>query len=412
MPIELPSPVSDRDLPSPPNVFIWLALLVVFLAAGAAWTLFSWPRDIPSGGSPWFWMQLLGYPFLAWCFVFGFRLHRYDEARNYWAARERVRQQDHEDAVAFGSEPLAVLGVAYSCAMASDGVAGRIAQEESALQACAPAAGMPVTRHTRLDLPEDEGSTDRLQTAFQVLLEKLDAAVRALPARVPFDVRLHLPDDVDPLRVLGVWARCWDGRGLRSAEAAIVTGAEGLMTLESWLDIPGGPALEKVSLFIAVQLHDTPPENSAEAAVALLLGWAPVAHRHDLTPLAMLHRPVACEAEGVSGAIADASLYACGKPADLHQLWHSGLNKADKVALLKGGSGVELGAAQKDGLPGVHDIDAALGYPGVAASWFAVALAIEHAGQNSDPQLIACREGAMRLAVVRPVAHQGETETS
>ncbi len=357
---------------------------------------------------------MLGYPTVAWCIVFGLRLHRYEEARNYWGAREEYRRDDHEEAIAFAREPLAVLGTAYACAMASDGVAGRMLQSESALEARAPRTRGPVVRHTRLELDndKDEDSADRFELAFQALIQKLEAKVRSLPARMPFDVRLHLRDDATPLHLLAAWAKCWAGCGLRPAEVALVPADDGVMALDTWLDVPGGPDLERFTLFVAVQLHDKPPENSAEAAVALLLGWAPLAQRHGLEPVAMLHRPVACETVDLATSISTAALYASAVPESLHHLWYSGLTKADKSALLKDGSEVGLAAAQADDLPGMHDIDAALGEAGVAAPWLAAALAIENACQSGEPQGFVCRDGALRMAVVQPMASRDETEST
>ncbi|WP_420997243.1 hypothetical protein ACKI2N_033450 [Cupriavidus sp. 30B13] len=390
---------------------LWLALLVVCLAVGVGWTLLTWPKGQPTG-TPWFWMRLLGYPILAWGALFGLRLHFHDEDCNDLAAKEAVRQADREEAVAFGTEPLAVIGAAYLCAMASDGVSGRIANRESALQARAPAPRSPAIRHTRLVLAENGDSGDRYRQAFHALLTAIAVPLRTLPPRMPVDVRLQLPKEIDSEPLLAMWRTCWHGCGLRPAEVTLMPVGEGLMLLDAWLDEYGGPALEKFSLFVAVQLHDIPPEGSGEVAVALLLGWAPLAQRRDLAPVAMLHRPVACDADGLGGAIEAAILCGQAAPEDLHHLWQSGLSKADKVALLSSASEAALGAARADGLPGVHDIDAALGNPGVASAWIAAALAIEQAQQSNAPQLIACREGALRLAVVRPVAPQSESEAT
>lgn len=414
MPIDFPDPSRAEDQPSSPNPIVWLTLLVVVLATGVAWTLLNWPKNQPTG-TPWFWMQLVGYPGLAWCVLFGFRLHFYEEESNYLAAREVVRLEDRAEAIAFGAEPLAVLGAVYLCAMEPNGVSARIAQRESALRARVPKPRMQAIRHARLAMAEtgaDEKEADRYRQTFEALLKAIDKPLRALPPKVPFDVRLRLPDDAEPERLREVWKSCWNNGGLRQAEVMLLPAKEGLMMLDTWLDEYGGPALETFTLFVAVQLHGMPQENSGEVGAALLLGWAPLAERKDLVSIAMLHRPVACETDGLSSAITTAALCGRAKPEDLQHLWQSGLSKADKTALLKCGSDVALGAAQTDELSGVHDIDPALGVPGVGAAWFGAALAIEAAQQDLAPQLLACREGALRLAVVRPIAQQNEREAT
>lgn len=411
MPVELPDPSPDDERPTPPSRIVWLTLLILFLAVGIAWTLLTWPNGKPTD-TLWFWMRLLGYPTLAWGALFGLRLHFYEEECNHLAAREEVRQADREEAIAFGAEPLAVLGSTYLCAMASNGVAERISHEESVLQARVPGPRVPAIRHTRLELVDDGGGTDRYRLAFQGLLKAMEGPMRTLPSRVPFEVRLQLPNGIDPLVILATWNACWDECGLRAAEAALVPATEGLMMLDAWLDEFGGPALERFTLFVAAQLYDTPPADSGEAAAALLLGWAPLAERRDLMPLALLHRPVESEADAFADAMARVALYGRAPPEELDHLWQTGLSKAEKTTLLKSATDVRLGAAQADGLPGVHDIDLALGNPGVAGSWLAAALAIEHAQQTNKPQLIACNESTLRLAVVRPVDRQSESEAN
>ncbi|WP_158664368.1 hypothetical protein [Cupriavidus metallidurans] len=411
MPIELPEPPSGEGAPKPPNLWVWLVLLVVCLAAGIVWTLLTWPKGQSTGTSR-FWMQLLGYPTLACAVAFGLRLHFYEEACNYLMAQEEVLQADREEAIAFGSEPLVVIGIAYLCGMGSSGVSGRVAQKESALEARAPKRDMAPIRHTRLALPEEYQGTDRYRQVFRALLAKLDHALCALPSGVPFDVQLQLPGDADSEPLLTIWSTCWDDCGLRPTKARLLPDGAGLMALDTWLDECGGPALEKFTLFVALQLNDEPPANSAEVAVALLLGWPPMAQRRDVLPIAMLHRPVACETDGFAESLRTVALLGRTPPNELHQLWQSSLSKVDKAALLKSASEVSLEAAEADDLSGIHDIDAALGNPGVAASWFATALAVEYAQQNNASQLIACQEDTLRLAVVRPTDSQAELETT
>jgi hypothetical protein len=92
-------------------------------------------------------------------------------------------------------------------------------------------------------------------------------------------------------------------------------------------------------------------------------------------------------------------------------LWQAGLKKEDKPALIQSTSDLSLGISRTEDLSGIHDIDKALGNPGIAAGWLAAALAIEHAAQSGKPQLIAWREGSLRLAVAQPAAKAIEVES-
>lgn len=411
MTVELPRSTFDAEPPVRPATAVWLGLLAAFLAGGALWTLLAWPKEAPTG-TPWFWMCLVGFPLLGWCVLFGLRLHFYEDEINRLTATEDMRQREFEAAVAFGAEPLAVLHAAYLCAMPTGSASGRILERDSVLLARSPSPRLPPVRHSRLPLAEEMDFADRYSEAIEALLRQLDTPLRALPSAVPIDVTLLLPNDVDPAQTLHAWQTCWAALGLHHVEASVLLADDGLMALDAWLDETGGPGLERIRLFVAVQLYESPPQNSAEAAVALLLGWAPLAERHDLPAIAMLHRPVADATLGLADAIQTAALFGETTPDGLKHLWQSGLDKDEKAAMLTVGSDIALGAAQTGDLAGVHDIDAALGNPGAATPWLAAALAVENARQRGEPQLIACKGSTLSLAVVRPPACRKERETT
>lgn len=411
MPIDLPDVSDDVDRLKAPDPKVWVALLVAVMAASIAWTLLTWPEGKPTG-TPWFWMRLLGYPALVWAAIFGFRVHFYEDEKHRLVAIAEVDKADREEAIAFGAEPLAVLGNAYLCAMGTDGVATSIAAKQTALAARTAGAGHAAVRHTRLDLDEGEEGVARYRRVFRALLAAIDGPLHEMPRGVPLEVYLQLPDPVDVTLARHFWEQAWAALGLPPRGASLVMSRLNMMSLDSWLDVPGGADLEKFVLVVAVALSETPAENSAEAGVALLLGWAPMAARHGLTPIARMHRPVAVKSGGVTEAIKHAGMFGRCGPDQLHHLWQSGLNSVEKVSLLTGAAQVGLGAAQTDGFAGVHDIDAALGSADFASPWLAVSLAVEQARQTTAPQLIVCREDVMELAVVQPMGRQPDTERS
>lgn len=272
MPVELPDGEPPEAAPAPPLAIVWLALFVAFMLAGVVSTLLTWPKTEPTG-SAWFWMRLLGLPALAWCVAFGLRLHYYDEESERRRAEKEARQEDRDKALLFASEPLAVVGCAYLSAPGSEDLASKIAEGGPALKAQTSRAGSNAVRHTALDLLEDKNMPGRYRACFRELLNQVADAVTAVPRNVPLDVRLHLPADADRESLLDTWHACWGARDLRPVNATLLSSERGLMALDEWLDIRGGLSLEKFTLFVSIQLHDTPPQNSAEAAVALLLGW-------------------------------------------------------------------------------------------------------------------------------------------
>ncbi|GLU33740.1 hypothetical protein Busp01_35820 [Trinickia caryophylli] len=373
------------------------------MLVGVVGTLLTWPKTEPTG-TPWFWVQLLALPALAWALAFGLRLHYYDEEVTRQRAEDEVLREDQAKAIRFASEPLAVVGLSYLCGSGTADVAKKIAEGEATLAAKTSQDGKDGKRHTSLPLIDNEDGMGRYGPCFESLLMRIRPAIMALPQDVPLDVRLHLPDDEHREMRLQAWRQCWSKSGLRHASATLLSADQGLMALDEWLDIKGGPALERFVLFVSAQLHDAPPENSAEAAVALLLGWAPLADRRGIRPLAMVHRPLEVDTAVLDDDVQLALLWGKATPAQVSDLWQAAMLGEDKGALLQTASNTKLALSQTTGLAGLHDIDTALGNPGVCAGWLAVALAIEHAEQTGVPQFTAWRERSLRLAVAQPAA--------
>lgn len=408
MPVILPpEPGSDSDVPRPPNAVVWIALFAVFMVGGAVIALLTWPKTEPTQ-TPWFWVRLLVLPATTFGLVFGLRLLYYEQELDRLQAEDEARQQDRKKAIRFASEPLAVLGCAYLSGLGNVDLASKVARGDATLEAQTAADGAEGVRHTALGSIEGETQTKRYRACFNELLAIMKPKIEALPRDVVLNVRLQIPSDSEQDERLDAWRDCWRLARLRRAEPKLLNAKQGLMALDEWLDVEGGPNLEKFTLFVSVQLHDPPPEGSAEASVAALLGWAPIAARRGLDSLAMLHRPVEAEVNGLHDAVAKIGLWGKADAADVNDLWEAGLSGADRSALLDVASEVKWALTEAPGFDGIHDIDSVIGHPGVCAGWLAVAAAVEHAGKTGNPQAVAWREGGFRLAVVQPVAQSKE----
>ncbi|GAU05093.1 hypothetical protein BSLA_02r3163 [Burkholderia stabilis] len=398
--MELPELDPPGAAPKPPRAIVWMGLFVVVMVAGAAVVLLTWPKDEPTN-TPWFWVRLLGLPALMWCVMFGLRQHYCDEQMQRLQAERDVRAADREKALQFAREPLAVLGSVYLAAPGSTGVSVRMAAGELALSARTSTAGIDAIRHTALELNGNQEMPGRYRACFNALLEQISGAVMTVPTKVPLSVCLLLPADVDQNDLLDTWQSCWVAKDLRPAPTTLLSADPGVMILDEWLDIRGGPALERATLYVSAQLHDSPTQSSAEAAVGVLLAWAPLTERYGLKARALLHRPVEIGASGLDAALFKVLQWSETTAAEINDLWQAGLPGQDARALLQAASDTKLGVSQTNGLSGVHDIDRAIGHPGVCAGWLDIAFGIEHAARTGAPQLMAWHEGALRFAVAR-----------
>ncbi|WCM21660.1 hypothetical protein NDK50_09500 [Paraburkholderia bryophila] len=406
MPVDLPIASFTDASPVPPRLVVWLGLLMLVMLAGAGGTLFTWPQGEPTG-SPWFWTKLLVLPALGFCVAFGLRLFYYEQESERVRAEVATLKDDQAKALLFASAPLAVLDCRYLCALENRQAANQKAPAHSILSARVPHSGGSAVRHTALKFGEPQSLPERYRACFLELLDEIGPAIASLPLDVPFNVCLALPVNPENLEqddLSAIWQSCWRESGLRPAKASRLFAEQGLMPLDGWLDVRGDVALEKVTLYVCAQLHATPPHNSAEAAVALLLGWPPLLERRGLKPLAMLHRPVDAGTGALDDALLKALLWGRSTAPEIGDLWQAGLASDDKPAILQSASALSLGVSKSWNLSGVHDIDTTLGHAGVAAGWLATAFAVEHVAQAHTPQLIAYRAGSLQLAVVNPVA--------
>lgn len=407
MPVELPTPQRDTTPPAPPKSIVWLGWFVAIMLAGVISTLLTWPKGEPTN-TVWFGLRLLVFPALAWCLLFGLRWLYHEQETARLQAEEDALAEDSAKAVQFAQEPLMVLDVGYLCAMGHGDAAAQIVNGESELQSRDTFSGETSVRHTALDV---DGLTqeERFQSCFTALIRQLSTSLAQIPRRVPFAVYLQWPSDASHDPLLDLWKKSWHAAGYRSVKTILLREEQGIMALDEWLDIRGGPELEKVALFVAVQMHETPGANSAEAAIALLLGWAPLVERKGLTSLALLHRPVEDTSDNVNETVSRAILWGNTEADNVEHLWQAGLTRADQSALMQASSDLSLGLSSKDASGGIHDIDAAIGDAGVAAAWLAMALAIEHASQTRRPQLVASRQNTRRAAVIQPLATHQES---
>ncbi|AIY41489.1 hypothetical protein LT85_2331 [Collimonas arenae] len=358
---------------------------------------------------PLFWLRLLVFPAIAWCIALGVRKTVYDRIVMRLDADEKVAQDVRAEAIEFGSEPLAVIGVAYQCAAGSDkGVSASVAQGVITLKSQKPWLRKETVLHTALGLRGDELGRSRYQVLFADLLKSLQAVLQQLPNGIPFEVQLLLPQESSHEDLKALWDTSWKELGLRSVPVSLLAADQSMAALDEWLDVYGGQTLQKLVLFVAVQLHEDPPARSAEAGVALLLGWPLVAARKKLPTLAMLHRPLATSQADLKEDIPVALLWGKAELDDINDIWQTGMGKEDKAAFGEAAFGIKLGVARSEDFSGVHDVDRALGNAGAAAGWLTVALAIEHAQQSKHPQMIICRHDSLDLAVVQPIGEQAK----
>lgn len=399
MPVELPPQIDDASEPSPPGPVLWGILVTLIIVGGVLLMLITWPKNAPTN-TAWFWTRTALFPVVAGMIAYGLRLLYWEQEMDRREAERVTRRVECDEAMQFAREPLAILEYRYLCAIGDMGAATAIVGRQRALEARRSSSGQVATRHTCLTSIKGT-CADRYRSCLVKLLEQIETTLESIPREVPFAVHLNVSADLERSEIEEIWRQCWESAGYESAGVKLSRLDRDLMGLDAWLDVQGGPSLERFALVIAIQLRGAPIENSAEAAVALLVGWAPLVERSGLNFGAVLHRPVEA-VDDTAAAISSALVWAELEPAAISDVWQAGISGPDRSAVLQATSDLSMAVSESENFSGIHDIDAAIGDAGIAAGWLAVVLAAEHAVETNVAQLTASRQGSLKFAVIRP----------
>lgn len=378
MPVRLNTIPEAEPYPEPPARVKWLTALLLMLSTGVALTSLFASDELAKNGQ-YFWGLACGVPAFIWSLVGSVRwlvfITQHIRADAWNQRREEVILQE----VRRGRRALQILSFSVQTALNGDSVAETTAAflaREQVLSTYADLHGEDIVRRSSIPVLVDKSVTERLSEIFS----RLFSNIRPQLSLLPDDFRINvLPDINTPLSeptVIAVWQNEWQKAGL--PEAYLFSSPEpGLTTADDWLD---NYIQEKaVLLVVSVRLEPKNPELTAESATALLL--ANRLTQHELTPLALLHRPERITDTGMmASGIEQALDWMPVQPDAISGTWAAGLNTEQRAALLS----LNQPFAQEASL---YELDAFLGRSGPAAPWLSVAAAALAAIHSHQPQL-------------------------
>ncbi len=162
-----------------------------------------------------------------------------------------------------------------------------------------------------------------------------------------------------------------------------------LDTMESMAKWNTG-AMLLVSISLNAMLDGNPPEGSAEAGTGLLLVSTSTASRHELHPIATIHRPVRSENADLDHAMTCALRWGSSDVQKLGSAWMTGFDGETVGPLHTALSHLNRDTPHTDELR-EFNLDRATGNAGPSAGWLAVAYAVQTALQTTTSQLVAQR---------------------
>lgn len=406
MAVRLDKVPPPAKLPASPNAWVWLGLLLLALLLGMGLTLVLGEQSL--GQQPvTFWGMALGIPLLIWS---GLLLVRFMVHLSLLSSAEgwnEAREADWLAKLRKGRRSQQVLAVSLYTALHEEGDKQGDAQFEALVGGksvlktqSVRGKGELTARHSAMApvLGESGALLDdaaMLLRLYRQVLVDIVEALQAFPAEQPLTLVLETDSGVPLAQQQSAWQQAWAESGIRQTATRLER--QGLDAVDHWLDVRiADPAL---LLVVALCVAPEPLEDSAEVAVALLLGNRLT--QKTVPAVAYLHRP-----EQEHGTTAETLRYAARQALDWVPLTAEALERAWLVGIPANRQGdintVALELLKPE--PALRDLGACLGHAGSAAPWVAIATAVQAARRDSQPQIIfsgnAVAESALWSSVV------------
>lgn len=386
------------------SVTKWTALFVAIVGGGAILALYMWPTSRPTD-TAWFWVRIVGYPLLAWIFLWSTTLAGAHARRSVAFAKNEVSERYELACHAQASRPLAILGHAwrFSADDMENNVNAIVAGDVGMAARTSAAFPKSATTARWIAIPEkpfypgnelSEHSRHEVISGWLIddLLDPLRGDLGRLAPGTRIRVRPIVASSLAPEEVCaGIGERLRDWFPDLSIAMSKENDALTLSNIDAWAD-DLSPA--QAQLLVAIQLRraisEELPECSAEAGVALLIG--PPSDDVSTAAGLHLHRPAMGDATSASEVSALATRWGRSNATDIGVVWSSALT-SEVMTQLRSTSVAGDNATWID----LHNT---IGDCGYAAPWLGVALAADRAARTGSSQLFIAQEGDQITALV------------
>lgn len=390
--------------PAPPKPSRWLIALAIMLV-GNTILMRIFGRYIHN---KYFWLIALGVPVTLWILVAGGRLvvwmlkdmkaNGFDKRREAWILRETRRTR----------RALQILSVSFITGHPTEShgnVANEIFSNTSIITAQADWRGTEGLRMSRIPVTPDDKPLSLITYLFGQLIEQLCMSLTLCSEKTSLAVAFDISSTVSRNDVLRIWEEAWADSEMTFPVEYIDGSGPGM--IDNWLDVHFRD--NAMLLVIAIQVAPVNADNTAEAAVALLLGNRLM--QETLSPLALLHRPDPSPAEELESGMRMAAYNVPIKDGIVKHLWLSGMNDRQHAEVVIHQNKPPAQAVEGDA---VINLDSTMGHAGAAAPWLAIAAAAEIAQQTQSPQMIICGDTTQDVlwsTLVTPVTSRQEMDS-
>ncbi|PKH22401.1 hypothetical protein CIG19_13965 [Enterobacterales bacterium CwR94] len=385
-----------------PKISRWLAALVIMLFISVI-LMRIFGRYIDNH---YFWLFAVGPAVVVWIVSFGFRMwiwslqdskaNGFDKRRDQWILSETRKAR----------RALQILNTTFLTAHPDTGqdiAAAAMLNKQSIITSQADWKGEQSKRLSRIEV----GPEDTPEILVSRLLSELiaDLPVDQLPENASLAIILDVSSSLSFTAVRDIWQDAWYESGIACAVEYV--DRNGPEAVSNWLDHRIQD--ESMLLIVGLQVDPLVSNNTAEAAVALLLGNRLT--QETLDPLALLHRPDAAPAGELSKGMNMAAYNVPLKENIIKNLWLAGLTGEQRTEVIVCQN---VHPAQSVEDEAVISLDMSMGHAGAAAPWLALAAATEIARQTQSPQMIICGDTTQDVLwsmLITPIASRQEMDS-
>lgn len=353
-----------------------------------------------------FWKFALGLPIVLWSVLFASYLllwalqdskaNAFDKRREQWILRETRTAR----------RALQVLDATFITGhseIAQKEIAIAMQNNESIIVSQVDRKGNESIRMSRVASSPQDTPKFVITNIFSQLIAALPFA--QFPDEVPLVIVFDISTSLPPENIRHYWDEAWQKN---KVTIPVEYGeGSGLSVIDCWLN---ARIKDKAMLLIVgLQFNPSDSDNTAEAAVALLLGNRLT--QETLSPLALLHRPDPSPAEELESGMRMAAYNVPIKDGIVKHLWLSGMNNRQHAEVVIHQNKPPAQAVEGDA---VINLDSSMGHAGAAAPWLAIAAAAEIAQQTQSPQMIICGDTTQDVlwsTLVTPVTSRQEMDS-
>ena len=351
-----------------------------------------------------FWLFAVGVPVAIWATAFAFRLgvwmlrdmkaNGFDRRREQWILRETRRAR----------RALQILNTTFITAFPEAeqiDVASMMQDNQSIIASQSDWNGNDSQRMSRISVEPEDTPPSLTSRLFTDLIAALPISL--FPEKASLHVALDCSLPAGDVRKL--WEDAWDESGI-TCPVEYVSG-HGAGVIDHWLD----HHIKESAMLLVVSLQVAPedPHNTAEAAVAVLLGNRLT--QEALKPIALLHRPDPSPPGQLEDGMRMAAYNVPIKDNIVKTLWLAGLSSDQRAEVVENQNKYPAQSVEGEA---VANLDVSMGHAGAAAPWLAIAAATEIARQTQLPQMIISGDTTQDVlwsTLVTPIASRQEMAT-